>query len=65
MKKLSRDEMKNLKGGDETVDSVGGGNGCMEEYTYECGRVRSPYPCCSGLVCVDNATNSGTICMLA
>lgn len=58
MKKLSRDEMKNLKGGDETLD------GCMEEYVYDCHLIRSPYPCCEGLVCVENATQSGTICML-
>ena len=58
MKKLSRDEMKNLKGGDEAI-------GCMVEYEYDCGLIRTPYPCCEGLVCVENATQTGTLCMLA
>ncbi len=59
MKKLERQEMKNLKGG------VNEGDGCMEEYEYECGIIRTPYPCCEGLVCVKNATDTGTLCMLA
>lgn len=57
--KLNRDEMKNIQGG---IDPIGG-DGCMEEYVYHCGAVRTPYPCCEGLECVDNATNSGTLCM--
>lgn len=61
MKKLERNEMKNLKGG----LPEGGSGGCMQEYAYDCHQVRSPYPCCEGLVCVNNATNTGTICMLA
>ena len=60
MKKLERQEMKNLKGG-----LYAGGGGCMVEYEYDCGLIRTPYPCCEGLVCVDNATNTGTLCMLA
>lgn len=59
MKKLERSEMKNLKGG------LQDGGGCMQEYEYDCGKIRAPYPCCEGLVCVDNATNTGTLCMLA
>lgn len=63
MKKLSRDEMKNLKGGYDTDNPGDGGGGCMQEFTYDCHRVRAPYPCCAGLICADNATNTGTICI--
>jgi hypothetical protein len=55
--KMSRAEMKNIM--------AGSGGACMTEYEYECGIVRTPYPCCEGLVCVKNATNTGTLCMLA
>ena len=63
MKKLSRIEMKNIKGGDETVDPGGGSGGCMEEYVYDCHLVRSPFPCCAGLTCEENGTGTGTLCM--
>ena len=57
-RKLSKDEQKKIQGALTTP-------GCMQEYEYDCHRLREPYPCCAGLVCVDNATNTGTICMLA
>ncbi len=61
MKKLERSELKKLKGGVQT----GGGNGCMQEYEYDCHLARTPYPCCEGLSCVKNGTNTGTLCMLS
>jgi len=54
--KLSRTEMKNIMAGS------GGGQGCLTEFSYDCG-----YPpslgCCSPNRCEANATNSGTICV--
>ena len=63
-KLLSRDDMKKLKGGLDEIDP-GGGFGCMEEYTFDCHLIRTPYPCCEGLSCEKNATNTGTICVQA
>lgn len=57
--KLSRAEMKNINGG------VTNGGGCMQEFEYDCHMIRTPFPCCEGLVCADNATNTGTICVSA
>ena len=51
---LNRAQLKNIKGGL-------GGDDCTLEYAYDCSEAR---PCCTGL-CMDNATNTGTICMPA
>lgn len=62
-KVLNREDMKNLKGGIDQL--LPPDDGCMEEYELDCHKVRSPYPCCEGLKCEDNATNTGTICVQA
>lgn len=51
--KLSRAEMKNIMAGS-------GGGECLDEYSVDCS---STAVCCSGLSCVRNGTNTGTICM--
>ena len=48
--KLSRKEMKNIM--------AGSGSGCLEEYSYDCS---STAVCCTGLSCVRNGMNTGTI----
>jgi hypothetical protein len=57
--RMTRNEMKNING------AVAYGGGCMQEFEYDCHKIRTPYPCCEGLVCADNATNTGTICISA
>ena len=49
--KLSRAEMKNI---------MAGSGGCLDQYSYDCS---ASAQCCSGLSCVRNGTNTGTICM--
>ena len=60
MKKLERNEMKNLKGG---LFAPGTGDNCLDEDAYECGKPGRN--CCPGLTCEINGTGTGTICMLA
>lgn len=50
--KLSREEMKKIM--------AGSGDCCLSEYSWDCSSAK---PCCTGLNCVRNGTNTGTICM--
>ena len=62
MKKLSRNEMKNVLGG----NNVPIGEGCIDQYVSGCrisGNASADEKCCSGYKCEMNATNTGTICV--
>lgn len=61
---LSKGEQKNSIGGDYDTGNCST-QGCLPEFSIECCMPSSGSgePCCSGLACVFNATNSGTICV--
>ena len=56
--KLNRTEMKSIMAGS-------GSTGCLTKYGYDCvlNTNQPTQKCCTGLSCVRNGTNSGTICM--
>ena len=56
---LSREQMKNVKGGDEQTLKFGDGATCLTDYTYDCA---ANSDCCSNK-CERNGTNTGTLCM--
>jgi hypothetical protein len=59
--KLSREEMKNVLAGTQTI-----GGGCKTKFESECSISGSGDPediCCSGLKCEMNASGTGTICV--
>lgn len=56
-KKLSKDEQKQVRGGDPP-------GGCIEEYGYDCAKDQWPGgTCCPNLHCEVNGTSTGTLCM--
>ena len=58
-RRLSKKEQKEITGGLRD-----GGTNCLKEFTYGCCLDNFEVePCCAGLVCQINATNSGTICV--
>ena len=61
MKKLSREELKNVMGGNAPI-----GGECLDQYMAGCrlsGPASGDEKCCSGYNCEMNATNTGTICV--